>query len=122
MHPTYSHLSITDLNSLKYWSNSLYSISDISNVENPGVSAIYVFLLISYSFVDVVVFFPFLFLTLISPSCVTSSLNIAFINVDFPTPEFPENTFIFPYNTSFKFCIPSCSFAIVSITLYPTFS
>ena len=49
-------------------------------------------------------------------------LNIAFINVDFPTPEFPENAFIFPFNASFKSSIPSSPFATVFITLYPIFS
>ena len=133
--PTNSQFSNNGLNSLKYWSNSLYSISDISNVENPGVSAIYVFSSISYSFVDVVVFFPFLFLWLISPSCVIVSLNIALISVYFPTTEFPENAFIFPFNFFSSSCIPvddviffddissafSNSFAIVSINVYPMF-
>ena len=97
----------------------------MSKVENPGVSAIYVFSSISYNFVDVVVFLPFLFLWLISPSCVIVSLNIAFINVDFPTPEFPENALTLFFNCFFSSCIPdklfSCSLAIVSITVYPIF-
>ena len=97
----------------------IYSCSDntetklISNVENPGVSAIYVFSSISYNFVDVVVFLPFLFLWLISPSCVIVSLNIALISVDFPTPEFPENAFIFP----FKFFSKLISWTRLDLTL-----
>ena len=41
-----------------------------------------------------VVFFPLLFLLLISPDCETSSLKIELINDDFPTPEFPAKEII----------------------------
>ena len=50
------------------------------------------------------------------------SLNIAFVNVDFPTPEFPENAFMLFFNVSFNCSIPSSPFATVFITLYPIFS
>lgn len=59
----------------------------MSNVANPGVSAIYELLSILYNSTVVVVFFPFLFLLLIVPSSAIFSLNIPFIKVDFPTPE-----------------------------------
>ena len=39
-----------------------------------------------------------------------------FIKVDFPTPEFPENTFILFCNTLFNSSIPFPSFAMVLIT------
>ena len=58
----------------------------MSNVANPGVSAIYELLSILYNSTVVVVFFPFLFLLLIVPSSAILSLNIPFIKVDFPTP------------------------------------
>ena len=110
---------------MKYLSKLLLFISDISKVENPGVSAMYVLSSISYSFIDVVVFLPFLFLLLISPSCVISLLKIAFINVDFPTPEFPENAFILFFNTFLNFSIPFLFFASVSkldiLSLYKSF-
>ena len=93
----------------------------MSNVENPGVSAINVFSSILYNLVEVVVFFPLLLRLLISPSCVNKLLNNAFINVDFPTPEFPENAFILPFNAFFNSSIPIFSFATVFITLYPIF-
>mgnify|MGYP007006968462 CR=1 FL=1 len=120
LQPIYLHLSIQFLNSIKYLSNSELSISFISKLENPGVSAIYVFSSISYNLVSVVVFLPFLFFLLTSPSCVLSVLNIAFIRLDFPTPEFPENTLTLFFNISFTSSIPLFSFALVTITLYPT--
>ena len=61
---------------------------------------------ISYNLIAVVVFFPLLFLLLISPSCVISLLKIPFINVDFPTPEFPEKALILFFNCSCNFSIP----------------
>ena len=94
----------------------MYSISEISNVENPGVSAIYVFCSISYNFIEVVVFFPRLFLLLISPSLVIYLSNIPFISVDFPTPELPEKAFILFFNIFINASIPFFSFAVVSIT------
>ena len=101
--PKNSHSWILFLNSLNFVSNSLLSTSVISKLENPGVSAIYVSSSNSYNFVSVVVFFPFLFFLLISPSSVLFSPNKAFIVLDFPTPEFPENTLVFPFNFSFSF-------------------
>lgn len=61
----------------------------MSNVANPGVSAIYELLSILYNSTVVVVFFLFILL-LIVPSSAILSLNIPFIKVDFPTPELPE--------------------------------
>lgn len=86
--------------SLKYLSNSLLSISYISNVEKPGVSAMYELQSILNNSTVVVVFFPFLFLLLISPSSVILSLKILFIKVDLPTPEFPENAVILFFKIS----------------------
>ena len=64
VHPINSQFCIYGLNSIKYFSSSFDSISDISNVANPGVSAIYVSFSISYNFIVVVVFFPLLFFDL----------------------------------------------------------
>ena len=91
----------------------------MSNVENPGVSAIYELSSILYNLIYVVVFFPFLFFELIFPSSVRLELNILFSNVDFPTPELPENALILFFKHSFNSSIPSALFAIVFITLYP---
>ena len=121
LQPINSQLLIGFLNSIKYWSRFSELISDISNVEKPGVSAIYVLSSNLYNFIAVVVFFPLLFLLLISPSSAVLLLNIAFINVDFPTPEFPEKALVSPFNTFFTSSIPTFSFATVSITLYPIF-
>ena len=60
-------------------SNSLLLISFNSNVENPGVSAIYVFSSNSYNFTNVVVFLPLLLLWLICPSSVMFLSNKLFI-------------------------------------------
>ena len=109
--------SISLLNSTKYLSKSLLFISSIENVENPGVSAIYVFSSISYNLIVVVVFFPLLFFLLISPSKLKLSSKIPFINVDFPTPEFPENAFILFFNSSFSLSIPFLFLASVFKTL-----
>ena len=61
VHPINSQSLIKGLNSIKYFSKSFDSISEISKVAKPGVSAIYVFFSISYSFIVVVVFLPLLF-------------------------------------------------------------
>ena len=63
----------------------------------------------------VVVFFPFLFLLLISPSSVILSLKILFIKVDLPTPEFPENAVILFFKISSTTFIFSPIFAFVFI-------
>ena len=68
VHPTYLQFSISGSNSLKYCPKSFDSISVISNVENPGVSTIYEFSSISYNLTSVVVFYPRLFFSLITPS------------------------------------------------------
>ena len=87
MHPINSQFCIYSANSIKYLHNSSLFISYISNVEKPGVSAIYESLSILYNLIAVVVFFPRLFLLLTFPSVVKVSLKILLINVDFPTPE-----------------------------------
>lgn len=107
--------------SLKYLSNSLLFISYISNVEKPGVSAMYELQSILNNSTVVVVFLPFLFLLLISPSSVILSLKILFIKVDLPTPEFPENAVILFFKISSTTFIFSPIFAFVFITLYPIF-
>ena len=95
------------------------SISFISNVENPGVSAIYEFSSILYSTTCVVVFFPLLFLLLIFPSCAIVFPNSEFINVDFPTPEFPENAVTLFFKYFFISSTPMLFLASVFITSYP---
>ena len=94
VHPINSQSFEYLFSSGKYLYKSSLFISLISNVENPGVSAIYELLSNLYKYVFVVVFFPLLFLLLIIPSLVISFENILLINVDFPTPEFPEKAVI----------------------------
>ena len=95
----------------------MLSISFNSKFAYPGVSAINVFLLISYNFTEVVVFLPFLFFLLISPSNVILSSKIAFIVVDFPTPELPEKAVILPSNTFSTSSIPNFSLLLVGIII-----
>lgn len=114
LHPIYSQSFIYCLNSLKYSANLSDSISEISKVEKPGVSAIYSFSLILYNAIFVVVFLPFLFLSLISPALVNSFPKMLFNKVDFPTPEFPANTLILFSKSLFRLSTPSFSFAFVS--------
>jgi len=40
--------------------------------------------------------------------------------LDFPTPEFPENTLVLFCNSCFNSSMPIFCFALVTITLYPT--
>ena len=93
----------------------MVSISYISNVENPGESAINVFSSNSYNLTVVVVFFPLSFFELIFPSKVKLSSNKSFNNVDLPTPELPENTLILFFKTFLSSYMPMFFFAFVSI-------
>lgn len=118
---TYSQFLMYGLNSMKYFSNSLLSISYISIVWKPGVSKRYVSFSISYKVISVVVFFPLLFFLLISPSPASFFPSILFVMLDFPNSWLSVQVWLY-YFLEFLliYLFRVFSKVLVCITLYPT--